>query len=205
MVTAPSVTTTHANDQLLVFQGAFGTFSGKTWTAPTGTAEAAQVNSTANDSTGLAAATLGASGPTGTETSTFGASANLTTVSVALSQAPPQASGITLDVYKRQVSHAPGYVEPGRGRPSIPSQRCAGATCAPRLGRPLWLGGRDHCARLGSSRLLCRCLDIRGFPCVNIAHVQAAVGVVELREPRLDGDAGFGDVPTRRRAAAGLG
>jgi RHS repeat-associated protein len=95
-VTAPSVTTTHANDQLLVFQGAFGTFSGKTWTAPTGTAEAAQVNSTANDSTGLAAATLGASGPTGTETSTFGASANLTTVSVALSQAPPQASGITL-------------------------------------------------------------------------------------------------------------
>jgi len=64
-VTAPSVTTTHANDQLLVFQGAFGTFSGYTWTAPSGTTEVAQVNSTANDSTGLATEALGASGATG--------------------------------------------------------------------------------------------------------------------------------------------
>jgi RHS repeat-associated protein len=95
-VTAPSVTTTHANDQLLVFQGAFGTFSGKTWTAPSGTTEAAQVNSTANDSTGLAVEALGASGPTGTETSTYGASANLTTVSVALTQPSPATSGISL-------------------------------------------------------------------------------------------------------------
>jgi YD repeat-containing protein len=38
-VTAPSVTPTNAEDQLVVFQGATGSFSGKSWTAPTGTTE----------------------------------------------------------------------------------------------------------------------------------------------------------------------
>jgi RHS repeat-associated protein len=86
-VTAPSVTPTYTSDQLLVFQGAAGTFSGSSWTAPTGTVERAQVNTTANVSTGLADQAIGA-GATGTRTSTFGRSANLTSVVVAVSQPP---------------------------------------------------------------------------------------------------------------------
>jgi RHS repeat-associated protein len=87
-VTAPSVTPAYADDQLLVFQGAVGTFSAKSWTAPTGTTEVAQRNSTANASTGLAGETLGVIAPTGTETSTFSASANLASVEVAIAQPP---------------------------------------------------------------------------------------------------------------------
>jgi RHS repeat-associated protein len=82
------VTPAYAYDQLLVFQGAVGTFSGKTWTAPTGTTERADSTSTANSATGLADQTLGAIAATGTRVSTFGASANLATVMVALAQPP---------------------------------------------------------------------------------------------------------------------
>lgn len=87
-VTGPSVTPTYANDRLLVVQGATGTFSGKTWTAPTGTTEEAQSNATANASTGLADQLLGAAAATGTRVSTYGASANLTSVVIALAQPP---------------------------------------------------------------------------------------------------------------------
>ena len=85
-VVGPSVSPAFANERLLIFQGARGTFSAKTWTAPTGTSEEVQVNSLANVSAGLADQALSASGATGTRTSSFGVSANLTTVVVAIPQ-----------------------------------------------------------------------------------------------------------------------
>jgi RHS repeat-associated protein len=85
-VVAPSITPAYANDRLLVFQGARGTFSPSTWTPPSGTNEQVQVNSQANVSAGLADQTLTAAGATGTRTSTFGVAANLTTVIVAIPQ-----------------------------------------------------------------------------------------------------------------------
>jgi len=87
-VVAPSVSPAYANDRLLIFQGSRGTFSSKSWTAPTGTTEEVQINSQANVSTGLADLALTSSGATGTKTSTFGASANLTTIIVAIPQPP---------------------------------------------------------------------------------------------------------------------
>jgi RHS repeat-associated protein len=87
-VVGPSLTPAYANDRLLIFEGARGTFSAKTWTPPSGTGEEVQVNSLANVSAGLADQALGASGATGTRTSTFGASANLTTIVVAIPQPP---------------------------------------------------------------------------------------------------------------------
>ena len=87
-VVAPSVTPAYANDRLLVFQGARGTFSGKSWTAPSGMTERVQVNSQANVSTGLADLALSSSGATGSKSSTFGASANLTTIILAIPQPP---------------------------------------------------------------------------------------------------------------------
>jgi RHS repeat-associated protein len=87
-VVAPSVAPAYAHDQLLIFQGARGTFSSKSWTAPSGTTERAQINSQANVSAGLADQALSASGATGTRTSTFGVSANLTTIILAI-PAPP--------------------------------------------------------------------------------------------------------------------
>jgi RHS repeat-associated protein len=87
-VTAASATTTYANDQLVVVHGAVGTFSASSWTAPSGTTERAQNNTTANASTGVADQTLGAAGATGTRTSTFGRSANLASVMVTLAPAP---------------------------------------------------------------------------------------------------------------------
>ena len=87
-LTAPSVTTTYAGERLAVFQGAAGSFSAKTWTAPSGTTEQVQSNATANASMGMADQTLGAAGATGTRVSTFGSSANLTTVMLA-TPAPP--------------------------------------------------------------------------------------------------------------------
>ena len=86
-VVGPSVSPVYANDQLLVFQGARGTFSA-TWTAPSGTTEETQVKGQANVSAGLADETLTAAGATGTRTSTFGVIANLTTVIVAIPQPP---------------------------------------------------------------------------------------------------------------------
>jgi RHS repeat-associated protein len=87
-VVGPSVSSAYANDRLLVFQGARGTFSPSTWTAPSGTTEQVQVNSLANVSAGFADQALSASGATGTRTSTLGVSANLTTVVVAIPQPP---------------------------------------------------------------------------------------------------------------------
>ena len=87
-VVAPSISPAYANDQLLIFQGARGTFSASSWTAPSGTTERVQINSLANVSAGLADQALSASGPTGTRTSTFGVSANLTTVILAIPQPP---------------------------------------------------------------------------------------------------------------------
>ena len=87
-VEAPSVTPSYGDDQLLVFQGAVGTFSKQGWTAASGSTEEAQRNSTADVSTGLADLTLGAAGPTGTQTSLFSTGANLTTVHVAIAQHP---------------------------------------------------------------------------------------------------------------------
>jgi RHS repeat-associated protein len=87
-VVAPSVSPAYASDRLLIFQGARGTFSSKSWTAPTGTTEQVQMNSQANVSAGLADLALAATGATGTKTSTFGASANLTTIIVAIPQPP---------------------------------------------------------------------------------------------------------------------
>jgi len=85
-VVGPSVSPAYANDRLLVFQGARGTFSTSTWTSPSGTTEQVQVNSLANVSAGLADQALTAAGATGTRASTFGVSANLTTVVVAIPQ-----------------------------------------------------------------------------------------------------------------------
>lgn len=87
-VVAPSVAPAYANDRLLIFQGARGTFSSKSWTAPTGTTERVQVNSKADVSAGLADLALTSSGATGTKTSIFGASANLTTIILAIPQPP---------------------------------------------------------------------------------------------------------------------
>jgi YD repeat-containing protein len=61
-VAAPSVSPAYANDRLLVFQGARGTFSSKSWTAPTGMTERLQVNSQANVSTGFADLALTSAG-----------------------------------------------------------------------------------------------------------------------------------------------
>ena len=87
-VAAPSVSPRYANDRLLVFQGARGTFPSKSWTAPTGMSEQIQVNSQANVSTGLADLALTSAGATGSKTSTFSASANLTTIILAIPQPP---------------------------------------------------------------------------------------------------------------------
>ena len=87
-VTAPSLSTGYSNDELVVFQGAVGSFSkSATWTAPTGTTERAQT-STSNASTGVSDETLGSGGATGTITSNFSSSANLATVAVAVLQPP---------------------------------------------------------------------------------------------------------------------
>ncbi len=87
-VAAPSVSAAYAGDELVVFQGAAGTFSGTSWAAPSGMSEQAQVNTTANTSTGVADQTLSNAGTTGTRKSTYGKSANLTTVILA-APAPP--------------------------------------------------------------------------------------------------------------------
>ena len=87
-VVAPSLSPAYANDRLLVFQGARGTYSPSTWTPPSGTTEQVQINSLANVSAGLADQTLTAAGATGPRTSTFGVSANLTTIVVAIPQPP---------------------------------------------------------------------------------------------------------------------
>ena len=87
-VTAPSILPAYANDRLLVFQGARGAFSSKSWTAPTGMTEETQVNSEANVSTGIADLALTAAGSTGSKASTFSASANLTTIILAIPQPP---------------------------------------------------------------------------------------------------------------------
>ena len=87
-VVAPSVSPAYANDRLVVFQGARGTFSSKSWTAPTGMTEQVQVNSQANVSAGLADLALTSAGATGSKTSTFSASANLTTIILAIPQLP---------------------------------------------------------------------------------------------------------------------
>jgi RHS repeat-associated protein len=87
-VTAPSVAPAYANDQLIVFQGAVGTFSNSTtWSAPSGTTERAQVNP-ANTSTGVSDQALTASGATGNRVSTFGQAVNLATVILATPQPP---------------------------------------------------------------------------------------------------------------------
>ena len=95
-VTGPSVTTTMANDQLLMFQGGVGTFSGSSWTAPSSTTERAQNNSTANVTSGVADQLISTAGATGTRVSTFGQSANLTTIVVALEQPAAPLSPIYL-------------------------------------------------------------------------------------------------------------
>ncbi|HZT96717.1 MAG TPA: RHS repeat-associated core domain-containing protein, partial [Chloroflexota bacterium] len=87
-VTAPSVTPNYANDRLLVFQGAVGNFSGSSWIAPVATNEQVQSNGTPNASAALADETLPSAASTGTETSSFGQAANLTTVAVAVPQPP---------------------------------------------------------------------------------------------------------------------
>jgi RHS repeat-associated protein len=87
-VTAPSVTPAYANDRLILFQGASGTFNHTTWTAPSGTTEQVQDNSTSNVSGGIADQALVAPAPTGTRTSTFSASTNLNSVVIAASQPP---------------------------------------------------------------------------------------------------------------------
>jgi RHS repeat-associated protein len=87
-VTAPSVTATYAGEQLLAFQGAVGTFSSSaTWAAPTGMSERRQVNP-GNTATGLADQPLTAAGATGTRASSFGSSANLTTVLIGVPVRP---------------------------------------------------------------------------------------------------------------------
>jgi len=102
-VVGPSVTTSSINEQLLVFQGAVGTFSGSGWTAPGGTTERAQNNSTANVSGGLADQLVSTAGATGTRTSTFGKTANLTTVVVALALAQPASSPGLLYLHQDQL------------------------------------------------------------------------------------------------------
>jgi RHS repeat-associated protein len=87
-VTGLSVSPAYANDRLLVVQGATGKFSSSTWTAPSGTVERSQVSTTHNVSAGLADQALTAAGATGTRTSTFSTTANLTTVVIALDQTP---------------------------------------------------------------------------------------------------------------------
>ncbi len=102
-VIGPSITTSFVNDQLLVFQGAIGTFSASTWTAPSGTTERAQINSTANASSGLADQIVSAAGATGTRISTFGKTANLTTVMVALALTLPPSSPSPLYLHLDQL------------------------------------------------------------------------------------------------------
>ena len=87
-VTAPSQTVNYPSEELVDFQGASGTFaSSVAWTAPTGMAEETQVNP-ANTAGGIADQTLTNAGSTGTRASTFGATANLTTVVLALATKP---------------------------------------------------------------------------------------------------------------------
>lgn len=86
-VTAPSMTPAYTGDQLVLFQGAVGTFRSGTWSAPTGTTEETET-SAGNTVTGLADKPLGAAAPTGSQVSTFSTSANLTTVGVAILLTP---------------------------------------------------------------------------------------------------------------------
>jgi RHS repeat-associated protein len=87
-VTASSVTTTYAGEQLLAFQGAVGSFSSSaTWTAASGMSERGQVNP-GNTATGLADQPLTLAGATGTRVSSFGSSANLTTVLIGVPVRP---------------------------------------------------------------------------------------------------------------------
>jgi RHS repeat-associated protein len=87
-VTAPAATVANAGDRLLIFQGAVGSFSSGAWTGPAGTIERAQVNSTANTSSGIADQSLASAGSTGSRVSTFSKSGNLNSVMVAITGPP---------------------------------------------------------------------------------------------------------------------
>ena len=87
-VTAPSVSPSFANDELLVVQGATGSFSSSSWTAPSAMTERIQNNATRTVSVGIADQGLTASGATGTRTSTLSTTGNLDTVILAAPQPP---------------------------------------------------------------------------------------------------------------------
>ena len=84
-VTAPSLTTTGADERLVVFQGALNNASGAGWTPPSGVAERAQVSQSSLVSAGVADGTALTAGSTGPETSTFqGTSISLASADIAL-------------------------------------------------------------------------------------------------------------------------
>jgi RHS repeat-associated protein len=86
-VTAPSITTTHPTDQLVLFEGAAKAGSAGTWTPPSGMTT--QVTATGGSSTAAAGVdqALSTQGATGTRTATFSKSAELIGALVALQPA----------------------------------------------------------------------------------------------------------------------
>ena len=70
-VTVPSLTTTAANDRLLLFQGANENFVPETWNPPSGMTDRVHKSDLPLSSSALADQTLGAAGPTGPRTATI--------------------------------------------------------------------------------------------------------------------------------------
>jgi hypothetical protein len=112
-VIAPSVTATYAGEQLLAFQGAVGSFSSSaTWTAASGMSERGQVNP-GSTATGLADQPLTSAGATGTRASSFGSSANLTTVLIGVPVRP------VLYYHADQLGSIRALTDSGLGRSSM--------------------------------------------------------------------------------------
>ena len=84
-VSAPSLTTTGADERLVVFQGALNNPNGAGWSAPSTMTERTQVTQSSLVSAGVADGAALTAGPTGQETSTFqGTSVSLASADIAL-------------------------------------------------------------------------------------------------------------------------
>src|SRR5205085_12092405 len=87
-ITAPSVTTTGANEQLVMFAGAIGNSKISAWTAPTGMTDRIHASTQAQVSTLIADQSLATAGATGTRTATLANRADLNGIMVAFKLGP---------------------------------------------------------------------------------------------------------------------
>jgi RHS repeat-associated protein len=103
-VTAPSVTTTMAGDQLVVIQGAEAAPAAGTWTAPPGMTQRVQKAGGTSIALAVADQLLGVAGATGTRVATFSQTAQLVDVSIALK---PAQTAYSYDLQGNRVTKTP--------------------------------------------------------------------------------------------------